>query len=69
MVIKASIKCRLGEISGPEGKQRDFYSHREDDTMSWGDFLFIFSNTTQCHTRLRVEIHIYSLRGCNICFL
>jgi hypothetical protein len=27
-------------------KQRDSYSHREDDTISWGDFLFIFSNTT-----------------------
>jgi hypothetical protein len=37
--------------------------------MSWGNFLFISSNTTQCHTRLRVGIHIYSPRGCNICFL
>jgi hypothetical protein len=50
-------------------KQQDSYSHREDDTMSWGDFLFIFSNTTQCHIRLRVGIHIYSPRGCSICFL
>jgi hypothetical protein len=50
-------------------KQRDSNSHPEDDTMSWGNFLFISSNTTQCHTRLRVGIHIYSPRGCSICFL
>jgi hypothetical protein len=30
------------------------YSHWEDDTMSWSDFLFIFSNNTQCHTLRRV---------------
>jgi hypothetical protein len=29
-------------------------SHRENDTTSWGNFSFIFSNTTQCHTHLRV---------------
>jgi hypothetical protein len=29
-------------------------THREDDTMSWGDFLFIFSNTTQCHILRKV---------------
>jgi hypothetical protein len=31
--------------------------------------LFIFSNITQCHTHLRVGIHIYSPSRCSICFL
>jgi hypothetical protein len=35
-------------------RQWDSNSHQEDDTMSWCNFLFISSNTTQCHTHLRV---------------
>jgi hypothetical protein len=44
-------------------KQRDSYSYREDDSTSWGNFSFIFSNTTQCHTLQRVGIHTYSPGG------
>jgi hypothetical protein len=72
-VMAAPLPCytqsAMSSLSNPGCKQRDSYSHREDDNISWGDFLFIFSNTTQCHTRLRAGIHIYSPRDCSICVL